>query len=105
MGARRGRRRPETAELGYRLRREAWGQGYATEGSQALLDHAFHTLGLPRVWAVTMAVNTGSRAVMSRLGMRHVRTEVQEELRRIPESVFWGRQITDDRYLVVSRPS
>ncbi|MEJ7794909.1 MAG: GNAT family N-acetyltransferase [Nocardioides sp.] len=42
----------------------------------ALLDHAFTTLGLPRVWAVTMAVNTGSRAVMARLGMRHVRTEV-----------------------------
>jgi len=68
----------DTAELGYRLRREAWGQGYATEGSRALLDHAFHTLGLPRVWATTMAVNAGSRAVMEKVGMRHVRTEVHE---------------------------
>ena len=69
---------PDTAELGYRLRRDAWGRGLATEGSRALLDHAFRTLGLPRVWGVTMAVNEGSRRVMSRLGLHHVRTEVQQ---------------------------
>ena len=66
----------DTAELGYRLRRDAWGRGYATEGSRALLDHAFTTLELPRVWAVTVAVNLPSRRVMERLGMRHVRTHV-----------------------------
>lgn len=67
-----------TAELGYRLHHDAWGRGLATEGSRALLDHAFGTVALPRVWAQTMAVNAGSRRVMERLGMRHVRTEVQE---------------------------
>ncbi len=67
-----------TAELGYRLRRDAWGRGLATEGSRALLDHAFRTLGLPYVWATTMAVNAGSRGVMTRLGMTHVRTDVEE---------------------------
>ena len=71
-------RDPGTAELGYRLRRDTWGRGLATEGSRALLDHAFGTLALPRVWAQTMAVNAGSRRVMERLGMRHVRTEVHE---------------------------
>ncbi|QBR94401.1 N-acetyltransferase [Nocardioides euryhalodurans] len=69
---------PTTAELGYRLRRDAWGHGLATEGSRALLDHAFGTLRLPYVWATTMAVNAGSRGVMRKLGMTHVRTEVQE---------------------------
>jgi len=68
----------DTAELGYRLRRSAWGRGLATEGSRALLDHAFRTLGLPRVWAGTMAVNSGSRGVMEKLGMRHVGTEVRQ---------------------------
>jgi RimJ/RimL family protein N-acetyltransferase len=63
------------AELGYRLRRTAWGRGYATEGSRALLDHAFGELGLARVWAQTMAVNHRSRRVMEKLGMRHVRTD------------------------------
>lgn len=71
-------RRPDAAELGYRLRRDAWGRGQATEGARALLDHAFRTVGLARVWAETMAVNTGSRGVMAKAGLHHVLTEVRE---------------------------
>lgn len=61
-------------ELGYRLRREAWGRGYATEGGAALVAHGFGALGLERIHGQTMAVNLPSRRVMERLGMRHVRT-------------------------------
>lgn len=57
-------------ELGYRLRRSAWGKGYATEGSRALIDSAFADLGASRVWAQTMVVNTGSRRVMEKAGLR-----------------------------------
>ncbi|MBF4162429.1 GNAT family N-acetyltransferase [Nocardioides sp. CBS4Y-1] len=67
---------PTTAELGYRLHRAAWGRGYATEGSRALLEHAFATLGLASVWAETMAVNARSRAVMEKLGLTHEATRV-----------------------------
>lgn len=63
-------------ELGYRLRQAAWGKGYATEGSKALFDIAFTQVGVRRVWAQTMTVNTRSRAVMERCGMRFVRTFV-----------------------------
>lgn len=77
---------PDTAELGYRLRREAWRRGYATEGSRALLAHAFETVGLPSVWAETMAVNVGSRGVMEKLGLRHVLTEVREWDQPLPGS-------------------
>lgn len=65
---------PGTAELGYRLRREAWGQGYATEGSRALVDKGFAELGMRRVTANTMTVNTGSRRVMEKSGLRLLRT-------------------------------
>ena len=61
-------------ELGYRLRRAAWGHGYATEGSIALVDRAFTAPEVERVWAQTMAVNTASRKVMRRAGLRYVRT-------------------------------
>jgi RimJ/RimL family protein N-acetyltransferase len=64
---------PHDAELGYRLRRDAWGKGYAVEGSQALLHKAFTELDTQRVWAGTMAVNTRSRRVMERIGLRFVR--------------------------------
>jgi RimJ/RimL family protein N-acetyltransferase len=66
------------AELGYRLRRSAWGRGLATEGARAVLDHGFAAAGLERVWAQTMAVNLASRGVMERLGMRFARTWVGE---------------------------
>lgn len=67
--------RPLRAEAGWRLARRHWGRGYATEGASALLDHGFATVGLTQVWAETMATNEPSRRVMSKLGMRHLRTD------------------------------
>jgi RimJ/RimL family protein N-acetyltransferase len=64
----------DQVELGYRLRRSAWGKGYATEGSRALIDRAFTELGAWRVYAQTMAVNTASRRVMEKAGLRYART-------------------------------
>ena len=61
-------------ELGYRLTAAAWGQGYATEGSRALIHRAFEVLGVRRVYATTMAVNVGSWRVMAKAGLRPVRT-------------------------------
>jgi RimJ/RimL family protein N-acetyltransferase len=63
-----------TAELGYRLRRDAWGQGYGTEGAQALVADAFGRQGFDRVRAQTMVVNLGSRRVLEKAGFRHVET-------------------------------
>lgn len=61
-------------ELGYRLNATTWGQGYASEGTLALIDKAFETLGVRRVHASTMVVNVGSWRVMEKAGLRHVRT-------------------------------
>ena len=65
---------PEEAELGYRLKRSAWGKGYATEGSRALIRKGFTELGVRRVWAQTMAVNLASRRVMEKAGLAYVQT-------------------------------
>ncbi len=59
----------DEVELGYRLRQAAWGKGYATEGSRALLGKAFTELGVRLVWAETMSVNHDSRKVMDKLKM------------------------------------
>lgn len=61
-------------ELGYRLRPSAWGKGYATEGSLALVDKGFSELGSERIFATTMTVNAASRRVMEKAGLRYVRT-------------------------------
>ncbi|MFD4866097.1 GNAT family N-acetyltransferase [Streptomyces sp. NPDC058412] len=56
-------------EIGWRLARSAWGQGYASEAALAVLAHGFDTLGLPEILAVTTATNVRSQAVMRRIGM------------------------------------
>ncbi|OKI49727.1 GNAT family N-acetyltransferase [Micromonospora sp. CB01531] len=64
---------PEAVELGYRLNQAAWGKGYATEGSRALIDKGFTDLGVKRVTANTMAVNSRSRRVMEKAGLSFLR--------------------------------
>jgi RimJ/RimL family protein N-acetyltransferase len=62
------------AELGYRILRRCWRQGLASEGARELIRHGFDELGLARIFAETMTVNTASRATMACLGMTYVRT-------------------------------
>lgn len=56
-------------EVGWRLREDAWGQGYAREAAEASLDHAFAGLAAPHVLALTIAANAPSWGLMRRLGM------------------------------------
>jgi RimJ/RimL family protein N-acetyltransferase len=69
---------PNQVELGYRLTRAAWGLGYGTEGSKALIDKGFREFGVERVYAETMVVNTGSRRVMEKAGLRQIRVFHQD---------------------------
>ncbi|MFD8085277.1 GNAT family N-acetyltransferase [Kitasatospora sp. NPDC059722] len=73
-------------ELGYRLRRAAWGRGYATEGARALVRRGFTGLGVERVVAYTMTVNAGSRRVMEKSGFSYVRTFHEDHPEAIPGS-------------------
>ena len=70
----------ECVEIGWALRQEVWGCGYATEIGRAGLDHAFSVLGVEEVVAFTEVHNVRSRAVMERLGMRYVRQILRQGL-------------------------
>ncbi|MBI3515881.1 MAG: GNAT family N-acetyltransferase [Proteobacteria bacterium] len=58
-------------DLGWRLARDHWGHGYATEAAAASIDHGFGHLGLSEIVAYTVPANQRSRQVMHRLGMTH----------------------------------
>jgi len=58
-------------EVGWRLARSAWGQGYAPEGARAVLASAFDELGLDQVVSFTSVGNAKSRRVMEKIGMTH----------------------------------
>jgi RimJ/RimL family protein N-acetyltransferase len=65
---------PGEVDLGYRLRKSAWGKGYATEGSRALIGKGFTEFGVQRVFAEAMAINAASRRVMEKAALKLVRT-------------------------------
>ena len=88
---------PLEPELGYRLRREVWGRGYATEGSRALIDKAFAELGAARVYASTMTVNTASRRVMEKAGLHYVRTFDIDWPVKVPGDEHGGVEYSIDR--------
>lgn len=58
-------------EIGWRLARDQWGQGYATEAAGAVMAHGFGALALPEIVSFSTVANLPSRRVMERLGMTH----------------------------------
>ena len=60
---------PDEPEIGWRLARDAWGQGYAREAAAASLAWAWANLDAPTVAAITVPANTRSWGLMERLGM------------------------------------
>ena len=70
-------------EIGWRLREDVWGQGYAKEAAIAALDHAFAALGAERVVAITFPPNAPSWGLMERLGMTR-RPELDYDDARFP---------------------
>ncbi len=69
---------PDDVEIGWRLARDAWGRGLATEGARAVRDAAFAVLGLPHLVSLTTDANVASWRVMEKLGLRYQRHLVFE---------------------------
>ena len=58
-------------EIGWRLSKDAWGNGYATEAAFAALDHGFGPAGLDEIVSFTATTNLPSQRVMQKIGMTH----------------------------------
>jgi RimJ/RimL family protein N-acetyltransferase len=78
--------RPEI-EIGYRLRRSAWGQGYATEAVLAVRDFAFKALNIRHLIAMIDPSNTASIRVAEKVGMRY-ESDVMFEGYSYPDHVY-----------------
>lgn len=60
-------------EVGWKLARGAWGQGYATEAGQAAIEWTWRTLDTPELISIIQPGNAASIRVAERLGMRRLR--------------------------------
>ena len=78
--------KPEV-EIGYRLARFAWGQGFATEAASAVRDYAFDVLGLKRLIAMIDPSNLSSIRVAQKIGMQY-ESEVMLEGYTHPDHVY-----------------
>lgn len=63
-------------EVGWRLGRRCWGQGFATEAAAAVLRFGFRDRGLERIVGIAQVGNGASERVMTKLGMRLERESV-----------------------------
>lgn len=75
---------PTVSGIGYRLRRQSWGVGYATEGARTMVAHAFSVAGISRVAASTRTDNHASWRVLEKVGLRHVETRFGEHAPPLP---------------------
>lgn len=66
-----------TGDFGYTFNKDYWRQGIATEAARAIIETAFTTLGLHRIFATCDVRNAGSYGVMEKLGMRREGTLLQ----------------------------
>ncbi len=62
---------PNAVEVSWKLAREHWGHGFATEAAREAVRFGFEQVGLDEIVSLTVPANTRSRAVMQRLGMTH----------------------------------
>jgi RimJ/RimL family protein N-acetyltransferase len=83
-----------------------WGNGYATEGSRALIDEGFTEHDIDRVMAETMTVNLASRRVLEKCGLTHIRTYLDDEPAAIEgaDQGLMEYQLTRAQWETASRP-
>jgi len=58
-------------EVGFRLKKKFWNQGFSTEAGRALIHHGFETLGLERIIAIVRPDNLASQAVIKKIGLAY----------------------------------
>ncbi|WP_378173047.1 GNAT family N-acetyltransferase [Aquimarina sp. SS2-1] len=79
--------KPSFVDIGWRLKKSVWNQGYATEGAKACLDFGFHTIGLDTIYSVASKINLKSIAVMKKIGMTKVKIFKHPKLIGYPDLV------------------
>lgn len=61
-------------EIGWRLRKDYWNKGYATEGALRVLKHSKESLAIDQIYSFTATINLPSESVMKKIGMQKVST-------------------------------
>ncbi len=88
-------------EIGYRLRKEFWGKGFATEGSREIITKGFQELMIPEIFAIAMKDNQASRHVIEKLGLVYIREYPND---RFPKETTVEYSIRREKWLISREP-
>ncbi len=72
-------------DIGWRLRKSAWGKGFATEGAKACLQYSKEVLKLDKIYSVAPKINVPSISVMQKIGMVKVKEFTHPKLIDYPD--------------------
>lgn len=79
----------DNLELGWRFKRAAWGKGYATEAAQQIKSALIATQDISKLSAIAMPENKASIAIMKKLGMHYLKTDINKDPLGDEEVVFY----------------
>lgn len=85
-------------DIGWRLAKSFWGNGYATEGAKRCLEYGLETLNLEKIYAVATVINLPSIRIMEKIGMQKAGTFVHPKL-------VDNKQLRDCVYYVIDKDS
>ena len=80
-------------DIGWRLKKEVWNNGYATEGAIRCLKYGFDELKIKRIYAITPKINLKSERIMQKIGMKKIKYFIFEPLKddeRLKECVLYS---------------
>jgi len=66
----------EVYEIGFHIRTEHWGKGYANEASKGIIEYAFHKMKMAGIYASHSPENVTSGELLIQLGFKHVSDEI-----------------------------
>ncbi|PIN99694.1 hypothetical protein COT72_05465 [archaeon CG10_big_fil_rev_8_21_14_0_10_43_11] len=90
-------RKQKRAELGYWIGKAYWGKGITTKAVQLILEYAFNTLKLHRVYAYVIAENSASQRVLEKTGFRKEARELKSHVKDgIWHDVFMYAQLEEE---------
>lgn len=81
-------------EIGWRLAKDQWGQGFATEAAHAALQHAVEYAHLERVIAIAMPENRASLCIMEKLGMNYERATQKDGFSIVVYARHFGERLS-----------
>jgi RimJ/RimL family protein N-acetyltransferase len=79
-------------DVGYRLRKQFWGKGYATESGKASVEYAFNVMKLPELYATTEMGNQASHKALLKIGLHYV------------EDFYFEQEQVDLRWYKMEKP-